>query len=93
MDKPEKENFINVDNFIDAIKKNNLIKIPDVYQVQMDFDSLLPNNFNSYLFNFTHNLDMATQYRENIPYHSAVINKDAINGMTLTTGGITLEMK
>ena len=47
----------------------------------MDFDSLLPNNFNSYLFNFTHNLDMATQYRKNIPYHSAVINKDAINGI------------
>lgn len=35
------------------IANYNTIKIPDVYDVTMKFQSLLPQNFNTFIFNFT----------------------------------------
>lgn len=37
------------------ITSNHLIKIPDVYRVSLKFQSLLPANFNNYIFNYAEN--------------------------------------
>ena len=39
----------------EAIANERTIKIPDVYDVSMKFQSLLPQNFNTFIFNFTQN--------------------------------------
>ena len=41
------------DDFMKNIKDNNLIKIPDIYRVNMSFKSLLPANFNNFLYTYT----------------------------------------
>ena len=41
----------NKDNFI----TNQWIKIPDVYKLQLTFDSLLPQNINNYIYQFSQN--------------------------------------
>lgn len=38
------------DKFLTHVRDNKLIKIPDVYEVSMNFSSLLPSTFNTYLF-------------------------------------------
>jgi hypothetical protein len=37
---------------------HNLIKIPDVYTVEMTFTSLIPSNFNTFLYNYSKNSQM-----------------------------------
>lgn len=37
------------------ILNNKMIKIPDVYRVSMQFQSLLPASFNNYIFNYAEN--------------------------------------
>lgn len=32
---------------------NNLVKIPDIYHVNMSFKSLLPANFNNFMYTYT----------------------------------------
>lgn len=39
----------------DYFIKNRLIKIPDVYEISLNFNSLLPSNFNQYLYRFAAN--------------------------------------
>jgi len=41
--------------FESNILNNHLIKIPDVYRVSLRFQSLLPANFNNYIFNYAEN--------------------------------------
>ena len=40
------KNIASAEDFLNKIKTNKLIKIPDIYKVTMTFDSLLPSNFN-----------------------------------------------
>jgi len=53
---------IKVKELAAAIKANNLIKIPDIYEVEMTFSSLLPLNFNNYIFTYSNNNRMETEY-------------------------------
>lgn len=60
----------------DEIRGHKLIKIPDVYEVTMTFNSLMPANFNNYLYTFSENKQL---YLDNsrmgyIPGAFAVIN-------------------
>lgn len=43
---------------INDIINHNLIKIPDVYTVEMTFTSLIPDNFNTFLYNYSKNSQM-----------------------------------
>ena len=45
---------------------NNIIKVPDIYIVELTFDSLLPDNFNNFLFQYVNNKNIVdnTQARE-----------------------------
>jgi hypothetical protein len=44
---------------VDYIKKNKLIKIPDVYKVTLKFASVLPDNYNTQMFHYYNNTDMS----------------------------------
>ena len=35
-----------------------MVRIPDVYEVSIKFTSLLPNNFNNFLFNYSQSGDL-----------------------------------
>lgn len=52
--------------FIDNILKNKIIKIPDVYHVEMHFQSLLPPNFNNFIFNYAGNDNELTTYKDHV---------------------------
>lgn len=55
----------NKDNFI----TNQWIKIPDVYKLQLTFDSLLPQNINNYIYQFSQNdLKMYDTYKHQPGY-------------------------
>jgi hypothetical protein len=60
---------------IDNIRLNNLLKIPDVYTIELNFKSLLPDNLNNYIFNYIQ------QSNFNIEVRNRSIAKDI-----LTTG-------
>ena len=42
-------------SLLNDIVTHNLIKIPDVYTVEMTFTSLIPANFNNFMFNYSKN--------------------------------------
>lgn len=54
--------FPTVDEFFSKVCQEGILKIPDAYHVKMEFESLLPNGFNSYLFNYLKNDKMQTLY-------------------------------
>lgn len=56
--------FPSLGQFLNNAQEHNLIKIPDAYRVSMDFESMLPNSFNSYLFNWLENKKMETKYAD-----------------------------
>lgn len=55
-------NCMDSETFKKNIIDNKLIKIPDVYRVQMNFQSLLPANFNNYIFTYAENASHITKY-------------------------------
>jgi hypothetical protein len=55
---------MNKKTFINNIVNNHLIKIPDVYRVTMRFQSLLPANFNNYLYTYAENANHITKYKD-----------------------------
>ena len=57
------------------IKNNKLIKIPDIYRVKMVFQSLLPANFNNYIFNYAENGNHITAYGNKV-YDSSILSKN-----------------
>ena len=54
--------FPSKDDFCNKVYEDGLLKIPDAYHVKMEFESLLPNSFNSYLFNYLQNQRMEVKY-------------------------------
>lgn len=70
------------------ITNNQLIKIPDVYHVEMTFTSLLPANFNNYLFTIIANDDIKNKFNKaDAPvYESSILN-------TMLSGAITGSIK
>ena len=48
--------------FKNRIIPNRLIKIPDVYDIEINFKSLFPANFNNFLYHYAHNVAMDTEF-------------------------------
>lgn len=57
-------NVLNVDDTGEQLKE--LIKIPDVYNVELKFKSLLPDTFNNYIFQYVKNQNIRTEYKSKI---------------------------
>lgn len=49
--------------FLESLKNDKSIKIPDIYKVTLTFDSLLPANFNNYLYTLVSNQSSLTTYK------------------------------
>ena len=62
---------MNIGNFFNNIVKNKLIKIPDVYHVSLNFQSLLPANFNNFIFNYAENAGHMVKYSGHVYDQSA----------------------
>ena len=58
--------WINKDSFKEHIIKERLIKIPDVYRVEMHFKSLLPANFNNFLYSYSENISHLVKYKDKV---------------------------
>lgn len=58
----KKDGSVNSATLAELAKTARLIKVPDVYEVEMKFTSLLPQNFNNYLFTYSQNNTMETEY-------------------------------
>lgn len=56
-----------------AITENNLIKIPDVYEVKMTFQSLLPLNFNNYIYTYSQNNRMEKEWLNGQPVYTGSV--------------------
>lgn len=74
----------NPSSLIGDIVKNNLVKIPDVYTVEMKFKSLIPANFNTFLYNYSRNSDMKLYTNKNA-YQPSVIGS-ALSSITSDLG-------
>lgn len=66
--------------FLTGLKTDKSIKIPDVYHVKLAFNSLLPSNFNQYLYTLTNNTNSIDTYYTHTYDHSAIVD--------MLTGGI-----
>ncbi len=69
---------IDTKQFLEKIKTNKLIKIPDIYRVTMTFNSLIPANFNNYLYTLVMNDNIIDSYyyktRDESLMASALVN-------------------
>ena len=68
-------------NNVDTFLKHNLIKIPDIYHVEMKFESLLPANFNNLLYTYTCN-DKITQITNDNIYQNGLYDSTIIDAAT-----------
>ena len=59
-------NIIDKNKFKQSIVKNNLIKLPDVYHIEMSFKSLLPANFNNFLYAYSRNVNHLVKYGKHV---------------------------
>lgn len=75
----------NPSSLMGDIVKNNLVKIPDVYTVEMKFKSLIPANFNTFLYNYSRNSDMKLYTNKNA-YQPSVVGA-ALSSVTSDLGG------
>lgn len=75
---------MDTESFIAKIKEHKLIKIPDIYHVEMTFTSLLPDTFNNYLFTYSQNANILTEYSSKVYTESVATNllTDGIDAMT-----------
>lgn len=70
-------NLFNADELRNNILKQRLIKIPDVYRVTAKFKSLLPANFNNWLYVYSKNANIIDEYHS-VGYVANAMT-DAIN--------------
>lgn len=73
-------NAMDKTEFYSNLFKNKIVKIPDVYRVSMKFQSLLPANFNNYIFNYAENANHITKY-EKTSYESSILAKALPNAI------------
>lgn len=67
------------EKLLENLRKNKLIKIPDVYHVTMTFESLIPDNFNNFLYTLSENNDVIDRRSEkDVPYYEHAYDSSII---------------
>lgn len=66
-------------NLVNLFNDNNIIKIPDIYIVDLTFDSLLPDNFNNFLFQYVNNKNIVNNIEHAREDGSLVNSIDSFN--------------
>lgn len=77
--KGKRNGYYDADVLAQNIIANDLIRIPDVYTITLKFKSLIPQNFNNFLFNYSRNCNME-QYK-NKPAHQESVFADVLSGI------------
>lgn len=81
-------NISNKENFLQKLKTQKSIMIPDIYHVTMTFDSLLPANFNNYLYTLVANQDPIEKY-----YYKTYDESKAATALTDVVDGLITHVK
>ena len=68
------------DNFLNNAIVNKIIKIPDVYHVELKFQSLLPANFNNFIFMYAQNTNHMSIYQDKA-YDKSVLTEALPNAI------------
>lgn len=92
--------IIDAAQFKANIKKNKLIKIPDIYNVKMTFESLIPDNFNNFIYRYSENNNVIEGASNDKSYQTHVYDRGmmaemlggAIAGFTSDTIGYINEL-
>lgn len=74
-------NSVDKKALLENLKTNKIIKIPDVYHVQLKFQSLLPANFNNFIYNYSSNNNI-TQDKSKFGYYDGAGENAFNNAMT-----------
>ena len=54
--------------------ESDLVRIPDIYQITLSFKSVLPKNFNTYLFSFANNMFKSYSNKNASLFSDSIIN-------------------
>lgn len=76
--------YNSIPEFIKGLRDYDLIRIPDTYEVTMEFTSLLPASFNNYMFTYSTNTSIANDIKSLKTYADgpfASIVKDSVKDM------------
>lgn len=71
----KKHGEVNKSTLAENILKDNLIKIPDIYEVELQFKSMIPQNLNTYLYQFSQNQRIENAYMSGSVYQDSEIAK------------------
>lgn len=66
-----KNSNVSADEFV--FMSNQIIKIPDVYTVEMTFNSVLPQNFNTWLFQYSNNMSLWNDPAAKKAYQASIV--------------------
>ena len=75
---------LEVDTFLANAISYKTIKIPDVYRVSLKFKSLLPANFNNYIFSYAENASHIVKYKDKA-YDPSTVAEALPNAMSKYT--------
>lgn len=81
------------ESMVKDLYDNNYIKIPDIYTINMEFTSLLPNNFNTWLFKFANGNKLATPHGGIFNSVSDIITDNISKWVERRLGDAKREMK
>lgn len=73
------------DELLERLAVENLVRIPDVYTVKMTFKSLIPANFNNFLYSYNSNKNIETEYINKDAHHPSVIG-EVLKGVAADLG-------
>lgn len=88
--------IVDPNNFLDGLKKNDLIRIPDTYEVSMEFTSLLPATFNNYMFTYSTNesiVNNISKLKNHTPGPFATLLQESITDMNTILSAQAAESK
>ena len=78
--KPHINANIERSKFLEALKNDKSIKIPDIQKVTLTFDSLLPANFNNYLYTLVNNQSSIKTYSDH-SYDNSIVSDAMANAV------------
>ena len=87
----ELENCMNPNFDIQAryLFQDRLVKIPDIYRLKLKFTTLIPMNFNNYLYGYSRNVNMR-EYADNHDTHQDSVRENFVkNNLKGFVGKIT----
>ena len=74
-------NTVSKEALLQTLKTNKIIKIPDIYHVTLKFQSLLPANFNNFIYTYSTNNNITSE-TDKFGYYDGAGSNALNNAMT-----------